>query len=336
LRKALKDVGNAMKLPRRKFLHLATGAAALPAFPRVALALDYPTRPVHLIVGFPPGGGADTLARFIGRGLSERLGQSVVIENRPGAGSNLAAEAVVRAPPDGYTLLEVTAANASNVTLYPNLSFNFTRDIRPVASISRTPFAMVVNASFPAKTVPEFIAYAKANPRKINMASSGIGITTHIVGELFVSMAGIEVIHVPYRGGEPAITALLGDQVQVYFSPLPEPLEQIKAGKLRALGVTTANRVEALRDVPVIGEYVPGYEASGWQGIGAPKDTPVEIVDKLNRETNSALANTNVRARLADFANEPMPMTAVEFAKLIADETEKWGKVIRAANIKLE
>jgi tripartite-type tricarboxylate transporter receptor subunit TctC len=322
-----------MKLARRKFLHIATGAAALPAFPRVASALDYPTRPVHLIVGFPPGGGADTLARFIGQGLSERLSQSVVIENRPGAGSNLAAEAVVRAPPDGYTLLEVTAANASNVTLYPNLSFNFIRDIRPVASISRTPFAMVVNAPFPAKTVPEFIAYAKASPRKINMASSGIGITTHISGELFVSMAGIEVIHVPYRGGAPAITALLGDQVQVYFSPLPEPLEQIRAGKLRALGVTTTNRVEALPDVPTIGEYLPGYEASGWQGIGAPKDTPTEIVDKLNREINSVLADANIRARLADLAVEPMPTTAVEFTKLISDETEKWGKVIRAANI---
>jgi tripartite-type tricarboxylate transporter receptor subunit TctC len=325
-----------MKLARRKFLHIAIGAAALPAFPRVASALDYPTRPVHLIVGFPPGGGADTLARFIGQGLSERLSQSVVIENRPGAGSNLAAEDVVRAPPDGYTLLEVTAANASNATLYPNLSFNFIRDIRPVASISRTPFAMVVNAAFPAKTVPEFIAYAKASPRKINMASSGIGITSHIIGELFASMAGIEVIHVPYRGGAPAVTALLGDQVQVYFSPLPEPLEQIRAGKLRALGVTTANRVEALPDIPTISEYLPGYEASGWQGIGAPKDTPTEIVDKLNRAINSVLADANIRARLADLAVEPMRTTPVEFTKLIADETEKWGKVIRAANIRPE
>ncbi len=325
-----------MKLPRRSFLQLVAVAATLPVASRIARGETYPTRPLHLIVGFPPGGGADTLARFIGQGLSERLSQSVVVENRPGAGSNLAAEAVVRAPPDGYTLLEVTAANASNVTLYPNLNFNFIRDIRPVASISRTPFAMVVNASFPAKTVPEFIAYAKASPRKINMASSGIGITTHIFGELFVSMAGIEVIHVPYRGGAPAITALLGDQVQVYFSPLPEPLEQIRAGKLRAFGVTTAHRVEALPDVPTIGEYLPGYDASGWQGIGAPKDTPTEIVDKLNREINSVLADANIRARLADLAVEPMPTTAVEFTKLIADETEKWGKVIRAANIKPE
>ena len=326
-----------MKFTRRKFLHLAAGAAALPVMPRAALALDYPTRPVHLLVGFPPGGAADTLARFIGQGLSERLGQSVVIENRPGAGSNLAAEAVVRAPPDGYTLLEMTAANASNVSLYPNLGFNFIRDIRPVASVSRTPYAMVVNASFPAKTVAEFIAYAKANPRKINMASSGIGITTHIFGELFVSVAGIEVVHVPpFRGGAPAITALLGGQVQVYFSPLPEPLEQIRAGKLLALGVTTADRVDALRDVPAIGESLPGYEAHGWQGIGAPKDTPADIVDKINRETNSVLADAGIRARLADLGVEPMPTTSAEFAKLTADDTEKWGKVIRDANIKPE
>jgi tripartite-type tricarboxylate transporter receptor subunit TctC len=325
-----------MKFPRRKFLHLAAGAAALPVMSRAASALDYPTRPVHLLVGFPPGGAADTLARFIGQGLSERLGQSVVIENRPGAGSNLAAEAVVRAPPDGYTLLEVTAANASNVTLYPNLSFNFIRDIRPVASISRTPYAMVVNASFLAKTVPEFIAYAKANPRKINMASSGIGITTHIFGELFASMAGIEVVHVPFRGGAPAITALLGGQVQVYFSPLPEPLEQIRTGKLLALGVTTADRVDALRDVPTIGESLPGYEAHGWQGIGAPKDTPADIVDRLNRETNSVLADARIRAHLADLGVEPMPTSSAEFARLIAAETEKWGKVIRDANIKPE
>jgi len=260
--------------------------------PRAASALDYPTRPVHLIVGFPPGGGADIIARLIGQSLSDRIGQPIVIENRPGAGTNLAVEAVVRAPPDGYTLLQVVAANASNATLYQNLSFDFVRDIKPVASFSRGAFVMVVNPSFPAKTVAEFIAYAKANPGKINMASSGIGITTHIFGELFKVMTGIEMTHVPYRGGTPAITALIGGQVQVYFSPLPEPLEQIKAGNLRALGVTTTARVAVLPDVPSISDFVPGYEASGWQGIGAPKDTPDEIVDKLNREVNTVLAES--------------------------------------------
>jgi tripartite-type tricarboxylate transporter receptor subunit TctC len=325
-----------MKLPRRQFLHLAAGAAALPALSRVASAQSYPARPVHLIVGFPPGGGADIVARLLGQSLSERLGQPIVIENRPGAGTNLAVEAVVRASPDGYTLLQIVAANASNAALYQNLSFDFVRDIRPVASFSRGAFVMVVNPSFPAKTVPEFIAYAKANPGKINMASSGIGITTHIFGELFKIMAGIDMIHVPYRGGAPAIIGVIGGQVQVYFSPLPEPLEQIKAGKLRALGVTTATRVEALPDVPAIGEFVPGYEASGWQGIGAPRDTPDEIVNKLNRETNAVLADSKTKAQLAQLAIEPFPSSPAGFGKLIADETEKWGKVIRAAGIKSE
>ncbi len=325
-----------MKLPRRIFLHLAAGAAALPAVWRAARADSYPSRPIHLIVGFPPGGGADIIARFIGQSLSERLGQPIVIENRPGAGTNLAVEAVVRAPPDGYTLLQVVAANASNATLYQNLSFDFVRDIKPVASFSRGAFVMVVNPSFPAKTVPEFIAYAKANPGKINMASSGIGITTHIFGELFKIMTGIEMIHVPYRGGAPAITALIGGQVQVYFSPLPEPLEQIKAGKLRALGVTTTARVGALPDVPSISEFVPGYEASGWQGIGAPKDTPDEIVDKLNREVNMVLAESKMKAQLAELGVAVFPSSPAEFGKLIADETEKWGKVIRAAGIKAD
>jgi tripartite-type tricarboxylate transporter receptor subunit TctC len=325
-----------MKLPRRRFLHLAAGAAALPALSRVASAQSYPARPVHLIVGFPPGGGADIVARLLGQSLSERLGQPIVIENRPGAGTNLAVEAVVRASPDGYTLLQIVAANASNAALYQNLSFDFVRDIRPVASFSRGAFVMVVNPSFPAKTVPEFIAYAKANPSKINMASSGIGITTHIFGELFKIMAGIDMIHVPYRGGAPAIIGVIGGQVQVYFSPLPEPLEQIKAGKLRALGVTTATRVEALPDVPAIGEFVPGYEASGWQGIGAPRDTADEIVDKLNRETNAVLADSKTKAQLAQLAIEPFPSSPADFGKLIADETEKWGKVIRTAGIKSE
>ena len=325
-----------MKLPRRTFLHLAAAATALPAMPRVASALDYPTRPVHLIVGFPPGGGADIIARLIGQSLSDRIGQPIVIENRPGAGTNLAVEAVVRAPPDGYTLLQVVAANASNATLYQNLSFDFVRDIKPVASFSRGAFVMVVNPAFPAKTVAEFIAYAKANPGKINMASSGIGITTHIFGELFKVMTGIEMTHVPYRGGAPAITALIGGQVQVYFSPLPEPLEQIKAGNLRALGVTTTARVAVLPDIPSISEFVPGYEASGWQGIGAPKDTPNEIVDKLNREVNTVLAESKMKAQLAELGVSVFPSSPADFGKLIADETAKWGKVIRAAGIKAE
>jgi tripartite-type tricarboxylate transporter receptor subunit TctC len=303
---------------------------------RIAAAQTYPSRPVHIIVGFPPGGGGDIVARLIGQSLSERLGQPIVIENRPGASGNIAAEAVVRASPDGYTLLLVTAANASNATLYEHLNFDFIRDIRPVASLTRDPFVMVVNPSFPAKTVPEFIAYAKANPGKINMASSGIGITTHIFGELFMIMAGIDMIHVPYRGGAPAITGLLGGQVQVYFSPLPEPIEQIKSGRLRALAVTTATRVAALPDVPSIGDFVPGYEASGWLGIGAPKNTPTEIVDKLNREINAVLADSRIKAQLAELGIAVFPSSPAEFGKLIADETEKWGKVLRAANIKAE
>ena len=325
-----------MKLRRRQLLELAAAALALPVASRGARALDYPTRPVHLVLGFPPGGGADIVARLVGQSLSERLGQPFVIENRPGGGSNVAAEAVVRAPPDGYTLLEVTAANTSNATLYQNLSFNFIRDIAPVASVSRGAFVMVVNPSFPAKTVPEFVAYAKANPGRINMASSGIGITTHIFGALFMTMAGIDVIHVPYRGGAPAITALLGGEVQVYFSPLPEPLEQIKAGRLRALGVTTATRVAALPDVSSIGDFVPGYEASGWQGVGAPRDTPVEIVDRLNSTVNAMLADAQFQARLAELAITVFPSSRAEFRRLIADETERWGKVIRAAGIKAE
>jgi tripartite-type tricarboxylate transporter receptor subunit TctC len=318
------------------FLHLAAGCAALPVVSRIAAAQTYPSRPVHIIVGFPPGGGGDIVARLIGQSLSERLGQPIVIENRPGASGNIAAEAVVRASPDGYTLLLVTAANASNATLYEHLNFDFIRDIRPVASLTRDPFVMVVNPSFPAKTVPEFIAYAKANPGKINMASSGIGITTHIFGELFMIMAGIDMIHVPYRGGAPAITGLLGGQVQVYFSPLPEPIEQIKSGRLRALAVTTATRVAALPDVPSIGDFVPGYEASGWLGIGAPKNTPTEIVDKLNREINAVLADSRIKAQLAELGIAVFPSSPAEFGKLIADETEKWGKVLRAANIKAE
>jgi tripartite-type tricarboxylate transporter receptor subunit TctC len=325
-----------MKLPRRKFLQIVASAAALPAASPNAAADDYPSRPVHLVVGFPPGGGADIVARIVGQTLSERLGQPIVIDNRPGAGSNLATEAVVRAPPDGYTLLQIIAANATNPALYPNLGFDFLRDIRPVASVSRGAFVMVVNPDFPAKTIPEFIAYAKANPGKINMASSGIGITTHVFGALFMITAGLDTIHVPYRGGAPAITALIAGQVQVYFSPLPEPLEQIKAGKLRALGVTTATRVEALPGVPSIGEFIPGYEASGWQGLGAPKETPDAIVDRLNRATNAVLADAAIKARLAELGLAAFPGSPGDFGKLIADETRKWGKVIRDAGIKAE
>jgi tripartite-type tricarboxylate transporter receptor subunit TctC len=325
-----------VKFSRRNALRLAAGVAGLPGLVRIAAADDYPSRPIHLMVGFPPGGGADIVARIVGQALSERLGQPIVIENRPGAAANLAAEAVVRAPPDGYTLLQIVAANATNTALYHNLSFDFLRDIRPVASVSRGAFVMVVSPDFPAKTIPEFIAYGKANPGKINMASSGIGITTHIFGQLFMTMTGIEAVHVPYRGGAPAITALIAGQVQIYCSPLPEPLEQIKGGKIRALGVTTASRVEALPDVPAIGEFVPGYEASGWQGLGAPKDTPDAVVDKLNRATNAALADPAVKMRFADMGLAVLQSSPAQFAKLIADETAKWGKVIRDAGIKAE
>ena len=325
-----------MLLPRRRVLQLAAGFAALPSFAGGAVAEDYPSRPIHLIVGFPPGGGADIIARIIGQALSQRLSQSVVIENKPGAGANLAAEAVVRAPADGYTLLQIIAANSTNPWLYQNLSFDFVRDIRPVASTTRGAFVMVVNPDFPAKTISDFIVYGKANRGKINMASSGIGITTHIFGQLFMNMTGINAVHVPYRGGAPAITALMAGDVQVYFSPMPEPLEQIKAGKLRALGVTTPTRVEALSGVPSIGEFVPGYEASGWQGLGVPKDTPDAVVAKLNDATNASLVDPAIKARLADLGVAPFASTPAQFAKLIVDETAKWGKVIRDAGIKAE
>jgi tripartite-type tricarboxylate transporter receptor subunit TctC len=324
-----------MKLPhRRHFLHLAAGAATLPAVSRIAAADTYPSRPVHIIVGFPAGGPGDTLARLIGQWLSERLHQPFVIENRTGAGGNIAAEAVVRAPADGYMLLLATSASAINVTLYPDLSFNFVRDIAPVAGISRDPYVMVVNPSVPANTVPEFIAYAKANPGKINMGSGGIGVPSHVFGELFEIMAGVNMTHVPYRGAAPALIGLIGGQVQVLFNPLLSSIEYIRAGKLRALAVNTATRQEALPDIPTVGDFVPGYEANSWTGIAAPKNTPAEIVDRLNKEIDAALADPQMKARLADLAAEPTPMTPVEFGKFIADETEKWGKVIREANIK--
>jgi tripartite-type tricarboxylate transporter receptor subunit TctC len=289
-----------MKLPRRKFLHLAAGAAALPAVSRVARAQAYPTRPVRLVVGAPAGGGFDIVARLMGQWLSERLGQPFVIDNRPGAGGNIGTEAVVRAPSDGYTLLLVTAASAINVTLYEKLSFNLSRDIVPVAGIADVPEVMVVNPSLPAKTVPEFIAHAKANPGKLSMASGGNGTPSHVAGELFKMMTGTNMVHVPYRGLSPALTDLLGGQVQVAFGGLPSSIEHIRAGKLRALAVTTATRSEALPDIATVGEFVPGYEASMWYGIGAPRNVPAEIVDKLNKEINAALADPKMKGRLAD------------------------------------
>jgi tripartite-type tricarboxylate transporter receptor subunit TctC len=326
-----------MKFPRRRFLHLAAGAAALPAVSRIASAQTYPTRPVLIIVGVPPGGGADFTARLIGQWLAERLGQQFIIESRSGAAGNIATEAVVRARPDGYTLLLVAPSNAINATLYDKLNYNFIRDIAPVASIARSPCVLVVHPSFPAKTVPEFIAYAKSNPGKINMASSGIGGTPHVAGELFRAMTDVKWgAHVPYRGGAPAITDLIGGQVQVMFSVMTDSIEYVRAGKLRALAVATATRSEALPDIPTVGEFVPGYEASAFFGVGAPKNTPTEIIDKLNKEINAGLAEPKIKARLADFGATVLAGSPADFGKFIADETEKWGKVIRAANIKAQ
>ena len=325
-----------MKLPRRQFLHMATGVlAALPAFSRRAIALDYPKRPVHLFVGFFAGSLSDIMARLISEPLSQRLGQQVIVDDRPGAGSNIATELVVRAPPDGYTLLLVAAGVAAvNATLYDNLNFNFIRDIALVASISRTPGVMAVNSSFPAQTVPEFIAHAKANPGKINFASGGIGSLPHVAGELFKFMTGVNLVHVPYRGNY--LPDLLAGQVQVAFATLPSAIEFIMEGRLRALAVTGATRSEVLPDVPTVGETVPGYEADGRNGIGAPRNTPVEIVNKLNSEINAALADPAMQARLVELGSEPLPTTSAEFGKFIAAETEKWGKVIKFAGIKAE
>jgi tripartite-type tricarboxylate transporter receptor subunit TctC len=312
-----------MKLSRHQFLHLAAGAAALPAISRIARAESYPTRPVRLIVGFPAGGSNDIDARLIGQSLSERLGQPFIIENRPGAGGNIATEAVVRSPADGYTLLIVTSSHAINATLYDKINFVFLRDIAPIASVVRGPLVMAVNPSVPVKTVPEFIAYAKVNPRKINMASAGIGSTPHLSGELFKMMTGVSMIHVPYRGDP--LSDLIGGQVQVYFAPMANSIEHIKASRLRALAVTTAMRSEALPDIPTVGDFVPGYEVSGWLGVGAPKDTPAETVEKLNKEINAGLTNPKLRARLADLGGTVFPGSPADFGKLIADETEKWG-----------
>jgi tripartite-type tricarboxylate transporter receptor subunit TctC len=323
-----------MKLPRRNFLQLSAGAAALSAVPRSAWPQAYPTRPVRWIVGYAPGGGNDIAARLIGQWLAERLGQPFVIENRPGANTNVGTEAVVRAPPDGYTLLLVSAANAINATLYENLNFDFIRDIAPVAGIMRVPSAMVVHPSVPAKTVPEFIAYAKANSGKINMGSAGSGAPSHVAGELFKMLTGVSMVHVPYRGLAPAFTDLIGGQVQVIFGAVTSSIGYIKAGKMRALAVTTAKRAQALPDLPTVGEFVPGYEASQWYGVGVPKNTPAEIVDKLNKEINAGLADAKIKARLADLGGTALAGPPADFGALIADETEKWGKVVKFTGAK--
>jgi tripartite-type tricarboxylate transporter receptor subunit TctC len=325
-----------VKLARRQFLRLAAGAVALPAFSRVAVAQTYPARPVKLVVGFPPGGGNDIVARLIAQWLSERLGQPFVVENRPGAGTNIATEAVVRAQPDGYTLLFVAPSSAINATLYKNLSFNFIRDIAPVASLIRLPNVMEVNLSVPVKTVPEFIAYAKADRSKINMASPGVGTSVHLSGELFKMMAGADMLHVPYRGTAPALTDLLSGQVQVMFGTMTGSIEYIRAGKLRGLAVTTATRAEALPDVPTVAEFVPGYEASTWYGIGAPKSMATEIIDKLNKKINAGLADSKIKAQLADLGGTVLAGSPAEFGRLIADETEKWAKVVKFSGAKPE
>jgi tripartite-type tricarboxylate transporter receptor subunit TctC len=325
-----------MKLPRRNFLHLAAGAAALPAGSRLVWAQAYPTRPVRLVVTTPAGGSPDIIARLIGQWLSERLGQPIVVDNRSGASGNIGTEIVVRAPPDGYTLLMALSLNAINASLYNNLPFNFIRDTAPVASIASIPLVMEVNPLVPAKTVPEFIAYAKANPGKINMASGGNGSPLHVAGELFKMMAGVDMVHVPYRGEAIALPDLIGGQVQVLFGVMPASLGYIRAGKLRALAVTTTARSELLPDLPTLGDFVPGYEASQWYGIGAPKNTPTEIVDRLNEEINASLGDPKIKARLTDLGGSALPGSPADFGKLIAEETEKWGKVVKFAGIKAD
>jgi tripartite-type tricarboxylate transporter receptor subunit TctC len=325
-----------MKLPRRRLLHLAVGAAALPAMPRIAWAQPYPSRQVRIVVPFPPGGNTDLFARLMGQWLSQRLGQPFLVENRPGAGTNIGTEAVARAAPDGHTLLLATPASTINATLYERLSLNFVRDIAPVAAVVRTPFVMAVHPAVPAKTVPEFIAYATTHAGKLSMASSGIGSSPHATGELFKMMAGVDMIHVPYRGAGPALTDLIAGQVHVYFTAIPEAIEHIRTGKLRALAVTTTVRSEALPDIPTLGETLPGFEASFWAGFGAPRGTPTEIIDRLNKEINAGLADAKIKARLADFGGTVLAGSPADFGKLIAGETEKWAKVIRAAHIKVE
>jgi tripartite-type tricarboxylate transporter receptor subunit TctC len=325
-----------MKLSRRSFLHLATSAAALPAVSRIARAQTYPSRPVRVIVPTAPSGAFDIMARLIGQWLSERLGQPFVIENRSGGGTNIGTEAVVRASPDGYTLLMVGTTQAINATLYDKLNFHFIGDITPVASVFRSAYVMVVNPSVPAKSIPEFIAYAKANPGKINMASGGVGSAHHVYGELFKMMAGVNLVHVPYRGAGPALVDLLGGQVQVMFANMSSSIEYVRAGKLRALAVTTMTRSEALPDIPIMSDFVPGYEASLFLGIGAPRNTPVEVIEKLNKETNAGLADPKLKARFADLGGTALAGSPADFAKLIADETEKWGKVVKFVGIKAD
>jgi tripartite-type tricarboxylate transporter receptor subunit TctC len=323
-----------MKLPRRKFLHLAAGAAALPAVTRFAWAQTYPTRPVRMIVGFLPGGTADIVARLMGQWLSEHLGQPFVIDNRPGAGGNIADQAAVNAPADGYTLLLCGLHQAINATLYDKLNFSFIRDIAPVAGIVRMPNVMEVNPAFPAKTVPDFIAYARANPGKVNIASGGSGTPSHMFGEMFKMMTGLNMTHVPYRGTASALTDLLGGQVQVIFDAMPSSIEYIRANKLRALAVTTVMRSDALLEIPAMRDFVPGYEASAWLGLGAPKNTPAEIIEKLNNEINAALADPKMKTRFADFGGIPLAGTPADFGKLIADETEKWAEVVKFSGAK--
>jgi tripartite-type tricarboxylate transporter receptor subunit TctC len=322
-----------MALPRRRFLQFAAAAVAAPA---VARAQGYPTRPVRLIIGYTPGGSADITARLMGQWLTERMGQPFVVESRPGGGTNIATEAVVRAPPDGYMLLLVAPANAINATLYEKLNYDFVRDTVPIAGLNRFPNVMEVNPAVPAKSVPEFIAYAKANPGKINYASSGNGSTIHMSAELFKMMAGVDLVHVPYRGSAPALTDLLAGQVQVMFDNLPTSIEHIRAGKLRPLAVTGATRSELLPDVPTLADFVPGYESSAWYGVGAPKGTPAEIVDRLNREINAALADPKAKARIAEMGATLITGSPADFGKLVADETEKWGKVVKFAGAKAE
>ena len=323
-----------MKIQRRQFLHLAAGAVAIPAVSRTARAQTYPSQLVKIVAGFPAGSTTDIVARLMAQWLQDRLGRPFVIENRPGAGGNIATEAVVRASPDGYTLLLVSSAHAINATLYDNLKFNVVRDIAPIAAVVSLPNVMVVNPSVPATTVPEFIAFAKANPGKINMASAGNGTSSHLAGELFKMMTGVNLLHIPYRGSPPALTDLLGGQVQVAFAPTPPSIEHIRAGKMRALAVTGSTRWEALPSVPTVGEFVRGYEASTWVGLGAPRNTPAEIVEKLNKEINAGVADPKIGAGLADIGGIALAGLPSDFGKLVADETEKWGKVVKFAGVK--
>jgi tripartite-type tricarboxylate transporter receptor subunit TctC len=325
-----------MKFPRRAFMHLAVGAAAVPAVPRVARAQAYPSRPVRIVVGFPAGGATDIQARLMGEWLSERLGQQFIVENKPGASGNIGTETVAKAPTDGYTLLQVVTPHAINAALYTNLSFDFIRDIAPVICLARLAYVVVVNPSVPATTLPEFIAYAKANPGKINYGSAGQGTPQNISCELFKMMTGVNLVHVPYRGGAPAVNDLVSGHLQVIFAPVSEAIQQVKAGKLRALAVTTATRLDVLPDVPTVGDFVPGYEASGFGGIGAPKNTPAEIIDMLNKELNAGLADSKIKARIVELGGTVAGGSPAEFATILSEATEKWARVIKTAGIKVE